>query len=69
MKWQQNYGTIISIFVSGITTAYAMIQPRMTQAELSLYGVTVVYRWFELIVAILIITWGYKLFKKINNIK
>jgi hypothetical protein len=41
----------------------------MTQAELSLYGVTVIYRWFELIVAILIITWGYKLFKKINKIK
>jgi hypothetical protein len=64
-----NWQTAISIIVTGAFTAYAMMQPKLTPTELSLYGFTVIYRWIELIVAILIITWGYKLFKKINNIK
>lgn len=65
-QWQT---TIINIIVTGSFTAYAMIQPKLTPTELARYGFTVIFRWIELIVVILIITWGYKLFKKINGIK
>lgn len=68
MKWDKYYGTIISIFISGVTTAYAMTQPKMSNYELMMYGVSTIQIWVRLIVAILIITWGYHFFKKINDI-
>lgn len=64
-QWQT---TVINIIVTGAFTAYAMIQPKLTPTELALYGFTVIFRWIELIVVILIITWGTYYFTKVNKL-
>ena len=68
MKWNGYYGWI-GLIITGLFVAYAMVQPKMSSYDLMMYGFVTVFVWVRMVVIILIVTWGYKYFKKINGIK